>query len=57
MFELMYSAEWVLENEKPTKFNFSREASSLEAMTVYDGIQVWRNPHMDRIDPQGRPIE
>jgi FkbM family methyltransferase len=56
MLGLMYSAGWVLENEKPTKFNFSRAASSLEAMTVYDGIQVWSNPRMDRTDPEGKPV-
>ncbi len=47
MLGLMYSAGWVLENEKPTKFSFSRAAPSLEAMTQVDGIQVWRNPRMD----------
>jgi FkbM family methyltransferase len=56
MLGLMYSAGWVLENEKPTKFSFSRAASSLEAMTLYDGIQVWSNPWVDRIDPDGEPV-
>jgi FkbM family methyltransferase len=57
MLELMYSAGWLLENEKPTKFNFSREAPSLEAMTTYDGIQVWSNPRLDRVDPEGNTVE
>ena len=57
MLALMYAAGWVLENEKPTKFNFSREASSLEAMTLYDGIQVWSNPRLSRIDPQESPTQ
>lgn len=57
MLALMYAAGWVLENEKPTKFNFSSQASSLEAMTVYDGIQVWSNPHIDPIESEGKPGE
>jgi FkbM family methyltransferase len=57
MLELLYSAGWVLENEKPAKFNFSRAASSLEAMTAYDGIQVWRNPRLDRVDPEGNTVK
>jgi hypothetical protein len=32
------------ENEKPTRFDYNRHASSLEAMTVMNGTQVWRNP-------------
>ena len=46
MIELMRSAGWVLENEKPSKFHFLPEAPTLEAMTHVDGVQVWRNPRM-----------
>jgi FkbM family methyltransferase len=54
MLGLMYSAGWVLENEKPTRFNFSRAAPSLEAMTKVDGIQVWRNPRLDLVVSEGK---
>ena len=46
MIELMRSAGWLLENEKPSKFHFLAEAPTLEAMTHVDGVQVWRNPRM-----------
>ena len=46
MIELMRSAGWLLENEKPSKFHFLPEAPTLEAMTHVDGVQVWRNPRM-----------
>lgn len=35
---------WVLENEKPTRFRFWENPVTLEAMTIQDGTQVWRNP-------------
>jgi FkbM family methyltransferase len=44
MVQLMHAAGWTLENEKPCKFNFSQGATSLEAMILVDGIQVWSNP-------------
>jgi len=47
MMELMYAARWILENEKPSKFRYCSSAPTLEAMTVVDGIQVWRNPTLD----------
>jgi len=46
LLELMYSAGWWLEHEKPAKFVFSLEATTLDAMTVLDGTQVWRNPRL-----------
>jgi FkbM family methyltransferase len=46
--ELMHSAGWILEHEKPSKFAFSPGAASLEAMTLLDGTQVWRNPGVMR---------
>jgi hypothetical protein len=44
LIELLAGAGWLLENEKPTKFAFQAGAATLEAMTVLDGTQVWRNP-------------
>lgn len=46
--ELMCKAGWLLEHEKPSKFNFVPHAASLEAMTLLDGTQVWRNPRLLR---------
>ncbi len=47
MISLLFSAGWMLENEKPAKFRFNQKAKSLEAMTIVDGVQVWRNPRLD----------
>jgi hypothetical protein len=44
--DLMGSAGWILEHEKPTKFNFVPNYKKLEAMTTLDGTQVWRNPRL-----------
>lgn len=46
MLEMFTAAGWVLENEKPTRFVFQPGAASLEAMTHFDGTQVWRNPRL-----------
>jgi hypothetical protein len=34
-------------NEKPARFSYSVEKDTLEAMTLVDGTQVWRNPRLD----------
>jgi FkbM family methyltransferase len=47
--DLMGSAGWILEHEKPTKFNFVPNYTKLEAMTTVDGTQVWRNPRLTTI--------
>jgi FkbM family methyltransferase len=44
LIELFFRHGWVLENEKPTRFDYNSSMASLEAMTVIDGTQVWRNP-------------
>jgi FkbM family methyltransferase len=44
LIDLFLRNGWILENEKPARFEFRVEAPSLEAMTVVDGTQVWRNP-------------
>lgn len=44
LIEMLHGAAWVLEHEKPCKFRYNPGAATLEAMTVLDGIQVWRNP-------------
>ena len=43
--DLMHRAGWVLENEKPSRFVWDTTLPTLEAMTVIDGTQVWRNPN------------
>ncbi len=45
----MWQQGWVLENEKPTKFEFRQNSASLEAMTQIDGTQVWRNPAVNHL--------
>jgi FkbM family methyltransferase len=44
MVDTMWGAGWILENEKPTRFVFNKDISSLERMGTHDGTQVWRNP-------------
>jgi FkbM family methyltransferase len=46
--ELMCRAGWFLEHEKPSKFAFVPNPTTLEAMTRLDGTQVWRNPRFTR---------
>jgi FkbM family methyltransferase len=53
LLDLMSGAGWLLEHEKPARFNFVPDAASLEAMTTMDGTQVWRNP---RIIDVGDPL-
>jgi FkbM family methyltransferase len=44
--DLMCRAGWLLEHEKPAKFAFVPNPTTLEAMTTLDGTQVWRNPRL-----------
>jgi FkbM family methyltransferase len=46
LIDILHGAGWVLENEKPTRFNFDVDQSSVESMTDVDGVQVWRNPRL-----------
>lgn len=46
LLDLMCSAGWLLEHEKPAKFTFVSNPVTLEAMTTLDGTQVWRNPRL-----------
>jgi FkbM family methyltransferase len=46
LLELMCRAGWILEHEKPAKFTFVPNPTTLEAMTTVDGTQVWRNPRL-----------
>jgi hypothetical protein len=46
MLQLLTRAQWELEHEQPTTFQFRRN-TPLEAMTTMDGTQVWRNPRHD----------
>ena len=54
LLDLMWRAGWLLEHEKPTKFDFSPGAVALETMTRIDGTQVWRNP---RLIHNGEPLK
>jgi FkbM family methyltransferase len=44
LMDLFFRHGWVLENEKPPRFQWRTGAKSLVAMTSHDGTQVWRNP-------------
>ena len=46
LIDLLFRHGWVLENEKPARFDFNPALPSLEAMTTHDGTQVWRNPRL-----------
>ena len=46
LLQLFHGAGWILEHEKPTKFRYSRDKLTFEAMVVLDGTQVWRNPRL-----------
>jgi FkbM family methyltransferase len=46
LLELMFRAGWHLEHEKPAKFAFMPNHTTLEAMTTIDGTQIWRNPRI-----------
>jgi FkbM family methyltransferase len=47
LFDLFWRNDWVLENEKPTRFTYTASAASPETMpSTADGIQVWRNPRL-----------
>ena len=48
LLELMCRAGWFLEHEKPAKFSFLANPTTLEAMTTVDGTQVWRNLRLIR---------
>jgi FkbM family methyltransferase len=47
VIEILHRAGWVLEHEKPTRFRFDPDQPSLDQMTEVDGVQVWRNPHLN----------
>ena len=46
LMDLFFRHGWILENEKPTRFHYKPAAATLEAMTIQDGTQVWRNPRL-----------
>lgn len=46
IISLFHEAGWILENEKPTKFQYRHGTKELEGMTLADGTQVWRNPNL-----------
>lgn len=46
LIDILSTAGWVLENEKPARFTFDPAKSSIELMTEIDGTQVWQNPRL-----------
>jgi FkbM family methyltransferase len=46
LIDLFFRNGWVLENEKPARFNYHPAWPSLEVMTSKDGTQVWQNPRL-----------
>jgi FkbM family methyltransferase len=44
LMALFLASGWALENEKPARMQYRAGAPTPEAMTVADGVQVWRNP-------------
>lgn len=48
LIDLLFRAGWDLENEKPARFAYHRDLPTLEAMTLWDGTQVWCNPRLRR---------
>jgi FkbM family methyltransferase len=41
-----HASGWVLEHEKPCRFNYSLDRGDFTSMIVADGVQVWRNPRL-----------
>ncbi|HEY4030415.1 MAG TPA: FkbM family methyltransferase [Caulobacteraceae bacterium] len=56
LIKLFMDAGWILENEKPCKFEFRTEYKSLEGMTMVDGTQTWRHPGAQLPLPVRRPV-
>lgn len=49
LIELLSSDGWVLENEKPCRFNLNVDGGKIaEKNTSIDGTQVWRNSRLSR---------
>jgi len=48
ILELFHTARWHLEHEKPVRFRYISGCPNIEAMTLVDGTQVWRNPRFGR---------
>jgi FkbM family methyltransferase len=56
MIDLLFRAGWILEHERPPRFTWLPNASSLIQMTTHDGTQVWRNPHLSgQATPRSTP--
>jgi FkbM family methyltransferase len=51
LVDIFHEAGWMLEHEKPAKFDYIPGHDSLEAMTTVDGTQVWRNPRFQYPTP------
>jgi FkbM family methyltransferase len=45
LLELLKSDGWILEGEKPCRFNYNTDLGYTE-MTYIDGCQLWRNPRL-----------
>lgn len=47
LLELLSGMGWILENERPVRFEYRQNPRNLEYLTTHDGTQVWRNPKLD----------
>jgi FkbM family methyltransferase len=46
LLQIFHEAGWILEHEKPTRFEYRPSQVNFEAMVTADGTQVWRNPRL-----------
>lgn len=46
LLQTFHGAGWLLEHEKPTRFEYRPSQVNFEAMVTADGTQVWRNPRL-----------
>jgi FkbM family methyltransferase len=46
LLQIFHKAGWILEHEKPTRFEYRPSQVNFEAMVTADGTQVWRNPRL-----------
>jgi len=54
LIDLFHRQGWDLENEKPCRMHYEKDAPAVEAMNYLDGVQVWRNPRLDQTKAQLR---
>jgi hypothetical protein len=52
LIALFHSAGWHLEHEKPARMKYLSGCDNIEAMTIADGVQVWKKSRPARIAPR-----